>query len=153
MRWHYRDPPLLWLLVAAYACHVAEEWFGGFPEWFAVVGGRTLPRDAFVAINAVGLAVMVAATWAAARRDASGWLAIAVASLLFINALAHVAGSIVTRSYSPGLISSVVVYLPLTQLVLVRAWHQVPSPLFWRAVAAGALAHAVVTTIAVAVAY
>jgi hypothetical protein len=37
MRWHYRDPLLAWLLPLSYALHILEEWFGGFPEWMAVM--------------------------------------------------------------------------------------------------------------------
>ena len=150
MRWHYRDPLLLWLLVAAYVCHVAEEWFGGFPEWVGSVAGRSLPRAAFLVINAIGLSIMVVAVTAAVRRESRGWIGIGVAALLFINTLAHLFGSILTGSYSPGLVSSVVLYLPLTQLVLVRAWHQVGARFFWRGVAAGAVVHAVVFVVAFA---
>ena len=33
MRWHYCDPPLLWLFPAAFVVHVAEEHAFGFTEW------------------------------------------------------------------------------------------------------------------------
>src|SRR5262245_51705693 len=113
MRWHYRDPALLRLLPAGYAVHVLEEWIGGFAEWVARAAGAPMPRPTFIVINAIAMAIMIVALRAAAARESNGWLAIAVAALLFINALAHTTGTLVWRSYSPGLISGIVFYVPI----------------------------------------
>lgn len=145
MRWHYRDALLLWLFPAAYAVHILEEWFGGFPAWLARVSGAPLPWPAFVAINIVGLAVMTAASRAASGREERGWMAVGIATVVLVNAFAHIIGSIVTGSYSPGLFSSVILYLPLGQLALLRAWSQSSSTTLGRGVAAGVGAHAVVS--------
>ena len=152
MRWDYRDPPLAWLLVAAYAAHIAEEWFGGFPQWLALLAGTPLPRGAFVVINAVGMALMIVATRAATEREARGWMTIAIAALLFTNGVLHILGSIATGSYSPGLFTGVILYLPLGQLALIRAWQQAPDGFFARGVFAGLGAHAVVSIVAFAMA-
>jgi hypothetical protein len=152
VRWHYRDPALAWLLPGAYALHLLEEWVGGFPEWVALVAGGELPRAGFLAINAVAFAAMLMATRAAVAREVNGWMGIAIASILFVNALAHVAGSLVTRSYSPGLVTGVVLYLPLSALVLMRAWLQATPGAFARGVAAGLVVHALVVAIAYALA-
>lgn len=150
MRWEYRDPPLVWLLVAAYALHIVEELVGGFPEWFAFLAGRPLPLAAFLIINGVALAIMAAAGHAATRHEPLGWMTIAIATVLLVNGLAHLLGSLAFSSYSPGLITGVVFYLPLAQLTLIRAWHQTAPPFFWRGVAAGLASHAVVVIVALA---
>ena len=150
MRWHYRDPLLVWLLPLAYAFHILEEWFGGFPEWLAVVTGSPLPRGAFIVINAVALAVMILATRAAARRESHGWMGIAIATILLVNGIAHILGSLVTGTYSPGLLTGVVLYLPLAQLALARAWSQAEGAMFGRGVVAGIALHALVFVIAYA---
>jgi hypothetical protein len=152
VKWHYRDPPLVWLIVGAYAAHIVEEWFGGFPEWFGQLTGRPLPHDTFLIINAVGLAVMAAAALAATRRESLGWLAIGIATIALVNGAAHLLGSIVTGTYSPGLLTGIVLYLPLGQLSLTRAWYQVHRAFFWRGVAAGVAAHTIVTFTALALA-
>ena len=152
VRWHYRDPLLAWLFVPAYAAHILEEWFGGFPEWLALVAGQPLPRDAFVVINTAGLISVIALTRAATRRESRGWMAIGIASLLFANGLLHILGSMVTGTYSPGLFTSVIFYLPLGQLALLRAWYQTPHRLFARGVLAGLGAHALVSLLALALA-
>ena len=152
MRWQYRDPALVWLFLPAYVAHLAEEYFGGFPEWLALTIGRPVPRADFLAINAVALVVFIIAIRAATRRESLGWLAIAIATILLVNGIAHMLGSIVTGTYSPGLITGVVLYLPLSQLALIRAWDQAPPTFFRRGVLAGLAAHAVVVAVAAAVA-
>jgi hypothetical protein len=148
MPWHYRDPALVWLLVAAYAAHIVEEWLGGFPEWLRLVGGAPLPRNAFIVINAIAMAAIIAATRAATRRDSLGWLAIAVAALLFVNGVLHILGSVATGAYSPGLVTGVIFYLPLGQLSLMRAWQQAPDGFFARGVLTGLGVHALVSLLA-----
>jgi hypothetical protein len=151
VRWHYRDPLLVWLLPAAYLFHLGEEWFGGFPEWMARVIGSALPRPAFISINAIAFGLMVLASRAATRREANGWMGIAIATILLINGIAHLLGSVVTGSYSPGLFTGVVLYLPLGSLVLLRAWTQAGGGGFGRGVAWGLGLHALVFLIAYAI--
>lgn len=152
MRWHYRNAQLAWLFPLAFALHIAEEWFFGFPEWIGLMLGAALPRLAFVVINAVAWVAMALATAAAVRREENGWMEIAIATILFINAIAHVAGSLVTRTYSPGLFTSVVLYFPLGQLALMRAWDQAADGLFAKGAATGVALHALVFVIAYAAA-
>lgn len=152
MRWDYRDPSLAWLFVAAFAAHVLEEWVGGFPEWLAFVAGAPLPRGAFVVINGVALVAMAGGTLAATRRESLGWIAIAIATLLFANGVLHILGSIATGRYSPGLITGVILYVPLGQLALMRAWQQAPDAFFVRGVLAGLAVHALVSFVAFALA-
>ena len=150
MRWHYRDGGLLWPFVPAYAIHVAEEWFAGFPVWIARVTGRPVPDAAFVLINSVALVLLIAGIRAATRKEDSGWIAVAVATIALVNTIAHAAGAAFTRSYSPGLISAIVFYVPLASLTMIRALDQAPRLQLRRGVAAGLLIHAGVFVLAFA---
>ena len=162
MRWHYRDPLLVWLFPASYAAHVVEEWLGGFPEWLAVFGREGLPRGAFVAINGVAMTLMIVATHlvtraerksrAMAEDDGHGWIAVAIATILLVNGLMHIGASLLTATYSPGLFTSMVLYLPIAQLALFRAWQQAPRRAFLRGTCAGVAMHALVSGIAIALA-
>ena len=40
--------------------------------------------------------------------------ALSIAGLILVNGIIHVLSSIVTKSYSPGLITSLVLYIPLS---------------------------------------
>lgn len=153
MRWHYRDGLLVWLFPAAYSVHILEEWFGGFPEWLAVATGEPLPRTAFIAINLVGLAVTIAAARASTEREEHGWMAIALATIVLVNTLAHVLASIFTGTYSPGLFSSVILYLPLGQLAILRAWSQASPQALRRGMVAGVALHALLLAVVVTISY
>jgi hypothetical protein len=152
VRWHYRDPLLVWLFIPAYAAHILEEWIGGFPEWLAVITGSPLPRPAFIVINALALLVMIVAGYAATRTESRGWMAVAIATATFLNGTLHILGSLATGSYSPGLFTGFVLYLPLSQLTLMRAWSQAVNGLFGLGVLAGLAFHATVMLVAFTIA-
>ena len=150
MRWHYRDPMLVWLFPLAYALHVMEEWLGGFPEWLALITGDGISRQTFVAINTIAFAAMLVAVRAATKREEHGWLAIAIATLTLVNGLLHILGTLFTGTYSPGLVTGIILYLPLGQLALLRAWHQADRRLVVRGIVVGLAAHAAVSITAAA---
>jgi hypothetical protein len=152
VRWQYRDPALLWLFALAYAAHLTEEVLAGFPRWLALVTGEPLPMTAFVAINAAGMAIVVWAIRAATTREQAGWAGIAVAAAAGVNALAHLAGSLLTAEYSPGLFTGVVLYVPLSFLTLTRAFQQAPPRAFATGLATGAAANVVVFLVASSIA-
>jgi len=108
---------LFWLLPLSIVLHNVEEFIfpGGFIGWYKrykpeiadsirpkilaitnilLIGGSLNP-----AINAVSEVTIII------------WLAFA--SIVGINIFYHVKGSILSRTYSPGLITSLIVYLPL----------------------------------------
>jgi hypothetical protein len=129
-----------------------EEWAAGFPEWIALVAGAPLPRLAFILINTVGALLMCAAARASVRQERHGWMAVAIATVVLVNTLLHMAGSVATGTYSPGLFTAVILYMPLGQLLLLRAWHQADLVTVRRGVLAGLAAHAAVIAAATAAA-
>ena len=106
VRWQYHDPGLVWLVVAAFAAHVVEEYLAGFPGWFAHLSGRPLPVTAFLWINGVALPVIVVTAWVGLRRGWE-WIPIALATVVLVNGVAHVLGSLATGTYSPGLLTGI----------------------------------------------
>jgi hypothetical protein len=128
--------------------HVAEEWFAGFPQWLARIAGRPVPETAFLLINAVALALMIAAIRAATRAEHNGWMGVAIATIVLVNTAAHVGGAALTQSYSPGLVSAIVLYVPLGSLAMIRAFDHAPRDQVRRGIIAGILVHAVVIVMA-----
>lgn len=144
MRWHYRDAGLLWLFVPAFAIHVTEEWFAGFTTWVAQVAGRAMPDAAFLSINAIAMLLLIVGIRAAARSESNGWIAVTIATIALVNTVSHAAGSLLMQSYSPGLFSAVVLYVPLGVLTMIRASEQAARPAIMRGVLAGTIIHGVV---------
>jgi len=111
---------LVWLMPASFAAHIAEEWLGGFPGWVTHVAGGVMTGQAFVENNAFFMAVMLALTFfavtARTRWTATVLLAWASANL-FWDALFHLFATAWWVTYSPGLVTAALFYLPISFVV------------------------------------
>ena len=111
---------LIWLMPAAFAMHIAEEYLGGFPAWVTHVLGGSFNNLAFAVNNALFMVVMVILTAWTSRTGSrvSTFLLIAWASgNIFWDALFHVVMTAARDRYSPGLITSAILYLPISLVV------------------------------------
>ena len=107
-----------WLPAIAGALHVTEEfyWPGGFSEWFREYRSenqRSFTRGFAIAVNGVMLLAGVALGWMGPDwpRALSLWLILV--AILGANAFLHLIGSWRTRRYVPGLVTGMLVNLPL----------------------------------------
>jgi hypothetical protein len=107
-----------WAPMGAAALHMTEEFFipGGFAAWDRryrpAISASITPRFHII-IN--GLLLLLCYDVGATGGTPFGvalWLG--VTALFFSNAIWHVVGAIRTRSYSPGLITGLLLYVPLT---------------------------------------
>jgi hypothetical protein len=109
-----------------YMIHQIEEhlWPGGFrqfanarifksghDDWPVTEGGVAL-----VNVGYVWLPILLAALFPGPLR----WLGLAWIGGTLINALTHIIGAIRLRSYNPGLVTSIVLFLPFTIWALTR---------------------------------
>jgi len=72
-----------------------------------------------------------------------GWLP-HFSALLFLNGALHLLATAAFATYSPGVVTGALLYLPLGGLALFYLSRLLPSPMFTRAVLAGIAVHAVV---------
>ncbi|MEP7014969.1 MAG: HXXEE domain-containing protein [Verrucomicrobiota bacterium] len=111
---------LAWSLTAAAGVHIFEEFVfpGGFKQWWSAYQpevAASVSNRWLVIINAVLLlfsASVALAVQAPRGNGVAAWLALA--ALLFCNALFHIIGSFRSWRYSPGMISGILLYIPLT---------------------------------------
>jgi hypothetical protein len=111
-----------WLYPATYAVHILEELWGGegFTAWLGRVAGVELAARQFLVWNALALLLMTAGVLLALRYRHLRWLLLAYGVAFTLNALSHLAASLYTVSYSPGLLSGLLLWLPLGALTLTR---------------------------------
>ncbi len=133
----------------AYMLHQYEEHdndrFRVFVNRLLGNGREVLTVPAVFMINVPGVwGVMVVAFWLAARVD-PGLVLIAV-YLPLINAVIHITQAAVARSYNPGLVSAVVIFLPLCIwcLVVVQRSGYGPPTMHAVGVAAAVAIHAII---------
>jgi len=125
---------LWWAPLAATALHILEEFVypGGFAEWDRnyrpAIRNSITPRLHIIINGALLLLCIQVGLLAGANDPQERTIGVAiwltVAALLFSNALFHVIGTIRTRTRSPGLITAIVLYVPMA---IVGYWQFVGS--------------------------
>ena len=140
------------LLPASYLLHLVEEWFGGegFAAWTERALGQPVSTTRFLILNAVVWPSFAALTLAAIKRPAVAWFLTSFGTIVVINALLHALGTLASSSYSPGLVTGLLLYLPLGSLAIHRGRQELSGGAFARAVFLGVAAHIVVALIAFA---
>lgn len=108
---------LSWAPLAAASLHIMEEFVypGGFVTWYRhsrpSIRSSITPRFLII-VN--GLLLVLCYDVIALDGSPNGvllWLT--VSSLLFANGIWHIVGTVRTRSYSPGVATGVLLYVPL----------------------------------------
>jgi hypothetical protein len=112
------DP--VWLFPATYAAHLVEEYFvsGGFPVWAERALGIQLSNREFIAWNTFAFGLICLGALLVSRYPRLRLIEIGIAIAVLGNAVAHIIGSLATGTYSPGLVTSVFVWIPLGWLRL-----------------------------------
>ena len=133
---------IIWLLPAAYILHIVEEYVGGFAVWVTQVVGGSFNNLAFALNNAAFMMILLVLT-AWTSRSTSGrapFLLIVWASgNVFWDGVFHIVTTALYDRYSPGEITSAVLYFPVSLAVACFALRsRVLTPgVFLAAVAAG----------------
>ena len=87
----------------------------------------------------------VATTFAARSPHSPRWayVMLVFAAVIGVNALAHLVLASIFRTYMPGLITAVIVTLPVAAMTLLRARHEkwVASTAYWTVLPAALLVH------------
>jgi len=110
---------LAWSLAIAAGIHIIEEFAfpGGFKRWWCTYKpdiAASVSNRFLVLINTILIvfSILVAiAVQAPKGNGVAAWLTLA--ALLFSNAIFHIIGAVQTNRYSPGMISGIVLYIPL----------------------------------------
>ena len=140
------------LLPPAYLAHLCEEWWGGpgFSAWTQATLGIGVSPDRFIAINAVALPLFTVCIIIALRNRRFAWFAAAFAALVTVNGLLHLLATAAFAAYSPGVMTGVVLYIPLGGFVLHSMSRSLPPAVFGWAICAGVALHALVAMVAFA---
>lgn len=108
---------LFWTPLIAASLHIVEEFGvpGGFMKWYRRVrpeiASSITPR--FLIIMNVLLLILCYDVGAMATKSYGPLLWLGIAALLAANGVWHVVWSIRTKSYSPGLVTGILLYIPM----------------------------------------
>ncbi len=142
----------LLLLPLSYLLHLAEEWWGGegFAAWTARAVGSPVSTMRFIVLNVIVWPVFLLLTIASILRPRLTWFPTTFATVVLVNASLHALGTLATFSYSPGLVTGLLLYFPVGAWALSYGRRTLTPRSFRLAVLFGVLIHAAVVVIAFA---
>ena len=143
-------PPAVILLPVAVAMHVAEEWFGGFIDWASHFLDINIGAERFLAINTIGLVLFVIGAASAYREPRVAWIGVSLAALVGLNAILHTGLSVAVGAYSPGTITGLLLYVPLSVIIIRWAATHLSHRVVGGAILLGIAIHAMATLLATA---
>ena len=110
----------VWLFPPAFLLHVVEEW-PRFTRWAQAHASEQFTQRDYNTIHIAGVCASLlgaALVW----RFPNPWMVSVFFAFIFVpgvffNALFHAGASMLTRTYCPGVITAVLIYLPLSILL------------------------------------
>ncbi len=142
--------PPLWLFPVAHAIHAVEEFLGGAGLSLAPqpMRGFNLTPGQFIVLNGLALPVLIFAFYTARRRGFPQLLMLIIGSIMLVNGLLHLLTSIRTSAYTPGLITSPLVFIPLGVWTLLSLWGDMRWQRYWAGLALGGGMHVLISLVA-----
>jgi hypothetical protein len=138
-----------WLFPLTYALHLAEEYWGGegFPSWLSRMAGVSFTNQEFMVLNSMALVLMILGATLIYRLTWR-WLLVALAGVVFLNGALHLIFSLLTWTYSPGLVTGGLLWLPLGAVTMYRQWSRASRRSYSIGVVLALGLHAVVSLLA-----
>lgn len=108
------------LFPATYLLHIAEEYWGGegYPAYLLRVQGVHFSGTRFWVLQSIGIALMIAGLFLARRLNFPHFLVLILSTVFFKNAATHIVRSSLSAAYEPGLVTSLLLWLPLGAFTL-----------------------------------
>ncbi len=128
-----------WLFPLTYLLHVAEEyWCGeGYSAYLLRLRGVQLSPPRFLVVQAIGLVLMIVGLILARRLHFPNLLSVILGSVVLVNGLTHTTLSLAYTDYVPGLITSILLWIPLGIATLLRFRRTMSETRRWLGIALG----------------
>jgi hypothetical protein len=128
-----------WLFPATYLVHIAEEYWGGegYSAYLLRLRGVHFSPQRFLLIQSLGVVLMVTGVILARRFGFTQMMLVIFGAIVLVNGLTHTVTSIRHEGYGPGLISCLVIWIPLGLITLFRFKGRISEGRYWTGVAIG----------------
>jgi hypothetical protein len=111
---------VLWVATAAYGLHILEEYELNWRGWARTVLKLPVDWNAFYVVNALVMVLGVCCAMVGWRRPE---FALAFPAVMVVNAtIFHVLPVLLTRIYSPGVVTAVLLFYPVAGWAYYGAW-------------------------------
>jgi hypothetical protein len=136
-----------WLFPLTYLIHIAEEYWGGdgYSAYLSRTKGVDLTAARFLLMTGLGLALMIAGIPLAQAFRFPQLLLVILGTVVLVNGVSHAVSSVAKASYNPGLISGILIWIPLGVITLVQLRDRMGASRYLTAVMIGVSIQAVVS--------
>jgi Protein of unknown function with HXXEE motif len=140
---------LSWLFPLTYLIHIAEEYWGGegYPAYLFRLRGVHLTPTRFLIDQAIGFGLVLFGVLFAKRLKLPRFMPAMFGALVLTNAVTHTATALLYWGYGPGLLSSLLLWVPLGTITLWRVNREMPNRKFFIAVATGIAINGIVALV------
>ena len=142
---------LPWLFPLAYLIHITEEYLGGLAlqtTASANLKGVNLTASQFLIITGIAFLLFLLLIFLAQKFKFPDWVSVCLGTIMFINAVAHTVSTVVMAEYNPGLITGLLIFMPLGVLALLGLKARMSTRRYLTAMAVGIATHGVITLLA-----
>lgn len=128
-----------WLFPISYLIHIAEEVYGGegYSAYLERLRGIHITPDKFMVAHGVGLILMVVGIVLARQLRFSNFFNVVLGMTVLVNGLTHTIQTVAHGEYVPGLVSALLIWLPLGVVTLMRFKKPLSSQRYVLAIALG----------------
>ncbi len=129
----------LWLFPVTYLIHIAEEYWGGegYSAYILRIRGVHLSPARFWIAQSIGVVLITIGVVLARQLKFPRMMLVILGTTVLVNGLTHGVTSASFLSYGPGLLSSILIWIPLGILTLLRVKDETTRKRFWIGVAIG----------------
>jgi hypothetical protein len=118
---HVSEVGYLWIFATVMVIHLTEEFCGGMRSSDRdKLHGLDLSRGGFIRTNLVAVLGLIVLIVIAVKMGFPQFLLVSLGTFILVNGMRHAVKSLREITYSPGLITGILVFLPLGVLTLIR---------------------------------
>ena len=142
---------LPWMFLLGYLIHVTEEYLGGgalHAAQGANLKGVDFTASQFLIINCVAFLLFLLLIVLSQKFKFPEWVSVCLGTIFFINAVAHTISTLVMAEYNPGLITGLLIFMPLGVFTLLRLSSRMRARRYLTAMAIGIAIHGVISLLA-----
>ena len=139
-----------WLFPVTYLLHIAEEYCGGdgYSAYLSRTKGVDLTTRRFFLMTGTGLVLMIAGFPLAYTFRFPQLLMVILGTVFLVNGLSHTISGVLTTRYNPGLLTGMLIWIPLGVATLIHLKKHMHPNRYWVAMAVGVGINVIVLVIA-----
>ena len=140
---------LSWLFPITYLIHIAEEFWGGegYTAYIYRLRGVHLSPSRFLVAQAIGFLLVTIGIILSRRFTFPLMMLLILAATVLGNSVTHIYSALKTLSYNPGLISAILVWIPMGIFVLFTFKRYMSARRYWIAITIGVAINVIIGVI------